>query len=357
MADFSDTKRVLVRSTNWLGDVVMSLPALRAIRRGFPQAHLGVMIQSKLAPLFEGTNECDEVVAFERPARCLVCGWRGRSALYSRLRSGNWDLGVLFPNSFSSAWFLKRGGVRRRLGYSMHWRGWTLTDRLPAGNGPLAQHQVHWYLDVARHVGAEGDASDCVYEPPAAAMEAARSVLSELGVEPGSYVAIAPAAAYGPAKEWPADHYARLADMLSDERGLRTLIVGAPAETAKCEDVRALAAAKAEGVVSAAGKTDVAALAGVFKLSAGFVGNDSGAMHLAGVVGVPTVGIFGSTQAHVTGPLGPKVKVLSAEMPCVPCLGRECSRGDYECLVSIAPEAALEALAEAEGAGRAEGAE
>lgn len=338
-----------MRSTNWLGDVVMSLPALRALRRSFPDAHLGVMVYSKLAALFEGTGECDEVVAFDRPSRRLLGGWSERGALYSRLRSGSWDLGVLFPNSFSSAWYLKRGGVRRRVGYALHCRGWTLTDRVPMAHGPLDRHQVHWYLEIARHLGAEGDPGDCLYEPPAAGLEAARAVLSGSGVEPGSYVAVAPAAAYGPAKEWPAAHYARLAELLSAERGLRTVIIGAPAEAAKCEEVRRLAARETDGVVSTAGKTDVAALAGVFKLSAGFVGNDSGAMHLAGVTGVPTVGIFGSTQPEVTGPLGPKVKVLKAEMPCAPCLRRECSRGDYECLASITPEAALAALAEADG--------
>jgi len=345
-----------VRSTNWLGDVVMSLPALRALRRGFPDAHLGVMVYSKLAGVFEGTAECDEVVAFDRPRRCPVKGWSGRGALYSRLRDGDWDLGVLFPNSFSSAWYLKRGGIKRRAGYALHWRGWTLTDPVPMEHGPLERHQVHWYLEIARHLGADGDPSDCLYEPPAAALEAARAVLSELGVEEKRFVAVAPAAAYGPAKEWPAVHYARLAELLSAERGLRTVIIGAPAEAAKCEEVRRLAAGETDGVVSAAGKTDVAALAGVFKLSAGFVGNDSGAMHLAGVTGVPTVGIFGSTQPDVTGPLGPKVKALKAEMPCAPCLRRECPRGDYECLVSITPEAALAALAEAEGAEGGEGA-
>ena len=171
MADFADAKRILVRSTNWLGDVVMSLPALRAIRRGFPEAHLGVMIRSNLAPLLQGTDECDEVVDFQRPRRGLLAGRPERSALYERLRRGEWDLGVLFPNSFSSAWYFRQAGIPRRAGYGVNWRRWALTDAVPREHGRLARHQVHYYLEIASFLGTAGDPDDCLYDPPAEATE------------------------------------------------------------------------------------------------------------------------------------------------------------------------------------------
>ena len=172
-------------------------------------------------------------------------------------------------------------------------------------------------------------------------------------MEPGSFVAMAPAAAYGPAKEWPAAHYVRLAMLLAHQRGLRTVVIGAPAEGAKCGEVASLAADRAPGTVSAAGMTDLAELAALMKLSCGFVGNDSGAMHLAGVTGIPTVGIFGSTRPDVTGPLGPRAVALAPAddvrekllLSCVPCLRRTCRYGHYRCLKSLSPEEALDALA------------
>lgn len=350
MTDFPQAERVLVRAPNWLGDLVMSLPALRAVRRAFPRARLGVMALSGLAPLLENTRECDEVLAFERPPRGMLAGWSARGELYRKVAAGGWDIGVLFPNSFSSAWCFKRAGIARRVGYATHWRGWTLTDRVPTAHGPLDRHQAHWYLDIARFVGArDGSPDDCLYEPPAEAVEAARSILAELGLAEGErFVAIAPAAAYGPAKEWPARRFAELAELLSKNSGLRAVLIGAPAEAAKCGEVLRLA--QGAGIVSAAGRTGVAALAGLLKLSSGFAGNDSGAMHLAGITGIPAVGIFGSTNPEVTGPLGPRARALRAQVECAPCLGRRCRRGDYACLESITPESVVEALIELMGA-------
>jgi heptosyltransferase II len=159
-------------------------------------------------------------------------------------------------------------------------------------------------------------------------------------------VALAPAVAYGPAKEWPADRYARLIDRLEGAAGAECVLVGAASERARCAEI---AAASSVGAVIAAGETDVGDLVALLSLCRGFIGNDSGAMHVAGALGLPTVGIFGSTRPDRTGPLGPRTRVLYERIECSPCLARTCRFGHYACLKRISVESALEALASVEG--------
>jgi heptosyltransferase-2 len=158
----------------------------------------------------------------------------------------------------------------------------------------------------------------------------------------GPLIALAPAASYGPAKEWPADRYDSLIDRLHDTAGARCVLVGTPAERARCTEI---ANASRAGAIVAAGETDVGDLVALLSLSQGFAGNDSGAMHLAGALGIPTVGIFGSTNPDRTGPLGPRTRVLYERIACSPCLDRTCRFGHYECLKRISVEDVVGALA------------
>jgi heptosyltransferase-2 len=155
-------------------------------------------------------------------------------------------------------------------------------------------------------------------------------------------IAIAPAAAYGPAKEWPSSHYAALIDLLSMQAGAECVLVGGPAERLKCEQVAAAAQTR---VMVAAGDTDIAELKAMLSLCDGFAGNDSGAMHLAAALGKPAVGIFGSTNPGRTGPVGPKVGTIYHHLECSPCLQRTCRFGHYQCLRSITPEEVTAKLA------------
>jgi heptosyltransferase-2 len=155
-------------------------------------------------------------------------------------------------------------------------------------------------------------------------------------------IAIAPAAAYGPAKEWPSSHYAALIDLLSMQIGAECVLVGGPAERLKCEQVAAAAQTR---VMVAAGDTDIAELKALLSLCDGFAGNDSGAMHLAAALGKPAVGIFGSTNPARTGPVGPKAGTIYHHLECSPCLQRTCRFEHYQCLRSITPEEVTAKLA------------
>jgi heptosyltransferase-2 len=204
-------------------------------------------------------------------------------------------------------------------------------------------HEVHWYLHLVHSAlgvdGAPEAVAPDVHPPHRARMEA---WLGERRRRRGRLVALAPGAAYGPAKEWPAAHWAELVDLLAERHDVECVLVGAPAERARCEEVAGRSRA---GALVAAGATSVGELIALLSLAAGFAGNDSGAMHIAGALGRPTVGIFGSTSPERTSPLGARTHVLYERMECSPCLARTCRFGHYDCLGRIPAATVLDALA------------
>jgi heptosyltransferase-2 len=336
-------QRVLVREVNWVGDLVLSLPALKALRRAFPDAHLAVLARPELLGFFDGMAWVDERIA--HPARRGLRGLKERCGLARALRAKNYDLAVLFPNSFESAFWVWRAGIPRRAGYARDCRGWMLTHRATPTREVLETHQVHYYLHMLREtLGVEGEAGEFALEVHASHRDKMRAWLAERREHPaGPLLALAVAAAYGPAKEWPAERFAALIDRLGERHGAECVLLGSPSERLKCEQVAAMSE---RGALLAAGVTGLGEALALLSLCQGFAGNDSGAMHLAGALGLPTVGIFGSTRADRTGPLGPKTKVIYHQIECSPCLARVCRYGHYECLKQITPEEVEGALAE-----------
>jgi heptosyltransferase-2 len=330
--------RVLVREVNWLGDLVISLPALRAVRRRFATSHLAVLVRTELAGFFDGCEWIDEVIAFRRGAG--IAGIANQWRIVGEIR--RFDLAILFPNSFSSALWTALARVPRRIGYATDARGPLLTDRVRPDADALTGHQANYWLRMVKQtIGADGDPADCAITAAPENRERIAAMLAARRKNPAAkLVAIAPAAAYGPAKEWPAEHYAALIDLMA-ARGIESVLIGAPAERERCE--RITASANGAPIV-AAGETGVGELITLLSLCDAFVGNDSGAMHLAGALGIPTVAIFGSTNPLRTGPMGPRVRVLWRAPACSPCLQRTCRFGHYECLTRITPREALEAL-------------
>jgi len=339
-------RRVLVKEVNWLGDLVMSLPALRAVRRAFPAARLAVLVKQELAGFFDGLRWVDEVVAYRISpgARGLADRWR----LARSIREARYDLAVVFPKSFESALWMALGRVPERVGQAAQGRSALLTRVTPRHRAPSGRHQVHDYLDMLRDtLGIEGSAEDHRLEVGEARRAAMSDWLSTRRKRPAApFVALAAGAAYGPAKEWPADHYAALVDRIADR--YECVLVGAPAERERCEEI---AAKTKRGAIVAAGATDVGDLVALLSLSAGFVGNDSGAMHVAGALGIPTIGLFGSTSPIATGPLGARTRVLQHPIECSPCFDRTCRFGHYRCLTEITVERVAGALAELEAVG------
>jgi heptosyltransferase II len=333
--------RIVVKEVNWLGDVVMSLPALRAIRRTYPGAHLAVLIKKELASFFDGAGWIDEVIPYS-VGRGLS-GFFDRRRIVGEIRSRRFDLGVLFPNSFESALWITMAGIRRRAGFVADARGAMLTLKASPPPDAMTGHQVKYWLAMVRGTGvAAGNADDFAIDVHAPHRDRMREWLAANRKRPDRRVfAIAPAAAYGPAKEWPAESYGALIDLIARREDAEVVLVGAPSERAVCEQV---AAASKAGAMIAAGHTNIGELIALLSLCDGFIGNDSGSMHIAGALGIPTVAIFGSTNPNRTGPLGPKTRVIYRKLECSPCLARTCRFGHYNCLNQIQPAEMADAI-------------
>lgn len=335
-------KNVLVREVNWLGDIVMSLPALRAVRKAYPDARLSVLIKKELAGFFDGAKWIDEVIPF-KVGKGLVDGFNDRLAVVKELKARRFDLAVLLPNSLDSALWPAWAGIPQRAGFSRDARGMLLTHSIRPSAAIREVHQVHYYLNMLKEtLRLNGSADDFKPDVSASNRSAMLDFLKQRRKRPDApLIGLAVAAAYGPAKEWPADYYARLIDLLAAKHGAECVLVGAPNERAKSEHVIAQSTA---GAVQAAGETSVGEALALLDLCSGFAGNDSGSMHVSGALGKPTVGIYGSTRADRTGPLGAKTKVLYKQIACSPCLKRTCKFGHYDCLKMISPEEVVAAL-------------
>jgi heptosyltransferase II len=343
---WAGTKRVLVKEVNWLGDLVLSLPALGAVRAAFGGATLSVLIRQELAGFFDGIDWIDEVIPYTiRPG---LQGWADQRKVMAAVRARRFELAVIFPNSFKSALWMMLAGVRRRAGYSTDGRRLLLTDRsVPKPSARISHQRFYWLDMVSDTLGipsATADSASYRLEVSPQSIARIKQWLASHRRNPNApLVAISSGAAYGPAKEWPPLYYARLIDLLRQLAGAECVLLGTASELFKCQQVASMSRA---GALNAAGETNVGELKALLSLCDGFAGNDSGAMHLAATLGIPTVGIFGSTNPVRTGPVGPKAKVIYHDIDCSPCLKRTCSFGHYQCLQTIAPGEIAEALTE-----------
>jgi heptosyltransferase-2 len=336
--------RVLVKEVNWLGDLVISLPALRSIRAAFATSTLTVMVKKELASFFDGMTWVDEVMPYT--VRRGFRGIQDRMKLIGKIRERHFDLAILFPNSFESALWATLGGARRRAGFHTDHRGAMLTHRATPEGDALSGHQRDYWLAMIREtigVLPAAGADEMKLEVAKPHREKMGSWLETHRMSPGApLIAIAPAAAYGPAKEWPLVRYAALIDLLTERVGAECVLVGAPAERNLCAQV---AATTQSDTLIAAGETDIGDLIALLSLCDGFAGNDSGAMHLASALAIPTVGIFGSTNPDRTGPGGPRADVVYHRLECSPCLERTCRFGHYNCMREITPAEVARRLA------------
>ena len=295
----SGGRRTLVVGPNWLGDVVMAMPAVQEWRRRNPGAHLAVLARSGAAAgLWKMHAAPDEVLE-----------WRGKSVgeAVRLVRAGGYGEAWVIPNSVRSALVPWRAGVPRRIGAKGHWpRSWLLTEtRETAGEGGTEEHQS---VECARlFFGTEG--ARMALEPPhlRAPEEARKRVEGWLEGAARPWIAMIPGAARGASKQWPAERYAEAGRRLAAETGGTVVLLGTAGEAPLCEGVRVAIGAPA---VSLAGRTSLAELSGALETADAVLCNDSGGMHLAAAMGTPTVAVFGITNPAQTGPLGERTRVL-----------------------------------------------
>jgi heptosyltransferase-2 len=347
--------RLIVRAPNWLGDAVMALPALAAVRRAYANAAIVLAARGSIAPLFEEDTPA-------RPDEIVVVDDRNESA---RLRDARGGAILLLPNSFASAWRARRAGIPGRWGYSAGRRGWLLTRSVRRPRGRV--HHTEYYTQLVRGLGIDGPPEDDRPQqdhippedgsyrigqggvPRLAArpqtLERADALLREHGAPArGTLVGFAPGAAYGHAKQWPLDRVAAVIAALR-VRGVTAVLVGAATDRGTA---RAIESSLPSGttVVDLVGRTTLRQLVGVIARCAAFVSNDSGAMHVAAALGVPLTAIFGPTDERVTSPRGRAdvIDVIARDVFCRPCLLRECPI-DHRCMKRIDVDTVLQSIA------------
>jgi heptosyltransferase-2 len=329
----NEFKRIVIRGTNWLGDSVITIPAVRAVRQLFPSASIGMVAPANLAGIWESEPSVDHVIPVARPA-----GLREKLNAIRRVRSGRYDLGVLFPNSFESALWFFLSGVRRRLGYATCGRGPLLNWGIPPPDA--VGHQVHRYLNLVRAMGPANPAPRPSLGVPDGLRAWAREALQKKGVAVHDcLVGINPGSAYGPAKCWPAEKFACLIRLVRERMGAQVLIVGSERERALADS---LCRGSGEEALNMAGETTVMQLAALIECCTLLVSNETGPMHLACAVGTPVVAVVGPTDPGATGPLGIHL-IVRHTVECSPCFRRKCPT-DHRCMTGLAVERVYEAV-------------
>jgi heptosyltransferase-2 len=327
----SALSKVLVRATNWLGDAVMSLPAIRAVREIFPHAHVAVLARPSLTDLFARETYIDRVIAY--PA---LHGLRARREFAAQLHAEHFDGAILLQNAFDAALITWMAGIPERIGYARDGRSILLTRRIPVPEpGDIPRHERFYYLELLRRAGMMERFPVCDairLDGIDSARTAGTARLNALGVE-GPVIGISPGAAYGNAKRWLPERFAETAGLLRDSaRGY--LIFGSAGERALCDQVTIQLRDAGAAVRNLAGETSLREFIDLAAACRLFLTNDSGAMHVASALGVPTVTVFGATDDTTTGPTGPLARVVREHTECSPCLLRECPI-DHRCMTRV----------------------
>ncbi len=308
----------------------MSLPALRAVRQRFPDARIVVLAKPWVASLYDGERSIDHVMPLE--ARSGARDLAAKRKLVRRLRAERFDLTVLLPNSFESAALARMAGSTRIIGYARDGRSPLLSDAItPPRKGEIPAHQRFYYLELLRRAGLIDtlpDVPEIRLDGVSEARRRGEELFRTFGIRL-PVVGVSPGAAYGAAKRWLPERFGESAARLAAECGGSVAVFGSPAEKPLCDVV-----ACAAGGRSFAGVTPLRAFIDMTAACRLFLTNDSGAMHVASALGVPSVTVFGPTDESATGPLGPTARLVREPVDCAPCLLRECPI-DHRCMTRV----------------------
>jgi len=336
-------RRVAVFLPNWLGDVLMAFPSLSRFHHIFPETEIHIVCREAFWELLSWQGFAAQVHPIDG------AGWRRfrRAANLSQLCL---DAAIILPNSFRSGVEARLSQAKRRVGYKGEGRSLLLTHSIK-GKGDPSLHQSERYAVLFRLAGMEGEVS---FPQVAVPEDVARGVREQfLGPDTRQtqgYMVVSPGAGFGKTKRWPAERFAETCRALLDGTVDRVVVVGTAAEDPLCRQVvSSLEESHPGGAINAAGMTHVADLACLLSGAVLCLANDSGPMHLAAGLGVPTVGIFLSTSPQVSRPLGERVAWVTSSVTCRPCFRSSCPTGTWECLDSVEAGAVLEGVVEVLG--------
>jgi len=363
-------RRILIRGVNWLGDAVMTTPALLRLREKFPAAHLALLGPEKLADLWRHHPAVDETISFVPGESVFAIG--------KRLRAGKFDLALVLPNSPRSALEVFLAGIPQRAGYARPWRNFFLTQTVaaradavkmrkrtdaeirrlvaadgsqrPTSNGGVlpnaaTAHQTHEYLHLGAALGADPEplAPQLTVTPDEIAAAKERFGLGKIA---GPVFGLNPGAEYGPAKRWPAEKFVAAASEIQRRTNCVWLLFGGKSDAAITDQIVSQLPASSSQLLNLAGRTSLRELMALLKCCRVLLTNDTGPMHVAAALGTPVVVPFGSTSPELTGPGlpgDPRHRLLKSDAPCSPCFRRECPI-DFRCLNGIAVDRVVTAV-------------
>jgi heptosyltransferase-2 len=316
-------RQVLVRSPNWVGDAIMSLPVLAGLKRLFPLAEITILAVPRVAPLFTGQPGVVEIIRYP--------SGRGKWQVLWEMR-GCFDVSLALPNSMESGLGLWLVGVPSRVGYNTEARGFFLKEAVSGRHHLGGLHTVFYFLGLLKALGGVATFTPPTLYLEPGEVEGAAQFLQEIDLPgEGPWVGLSPGAAYGPAKRWPPERFAALGRALQQEFGARLVLLGGKEERPVADLVQE---SLKMPVVDLVGRTTLRQALGVLSQLRLLITNDSGLMHAAAALSVPLAALFGSTDPVATGPFSARAAVIRHPWPCSPCFKRTCEVG-YACLNAI----------------------
>ena len=362
-------RRILVRGVNWLGDAVMTTPALLRLREKFPGAHIALLAPEKLRELWLHHPAVDEIISFAADETVL--------AVAKKLRAGNFDLALVLPNSPRSAIEALLAGIPQRVGYGRPWRNFFLTQAIAPRAGAVkmrkrtaaeirqlvatdmnrrnddhaftsaatASHQIHEYLHLVAALGANAEPHAPQLAVTPEEIDAARNKFG-LNKIAAPIFGLNPGAEYGPAKRWPVEKFIAAAKEIQQRTNCVWILFGGKSDAVITSQIESAIGNPPAAVFNLAGKTSLSELMALLKLCRVILTNDTGPMHVAAALGTPVVVPFGSTSPELTGPGlpgDPRNHLIKLDAPCAPCFLRECPI-DFRCMNGISVDSVVKAV-------------
>lgn len=319
--------KILIRGTNWIGDAVMTLPAVASVRAAYPKAHLAILAKPPVTDIYQLFSAADEIIPYEKKFDNAPGVFR----LAHALRKMRFDAAILLQNAIEAAIMTIAAGIPLRAGYNSDGRGFLLTHPIRRTKGIFKVHQIDYYLEMVKALGCADVERAPHLETFISPAQAADIVRQHLPDAAGRFIGIAPGATYGPAKRWLSERFAQAGDRLSKELNAQAVLFGGQSDREIAEQVRGQALT---GMINLAGRTSLTETVYLISQCRLFISNDSGLMHVAGAMNIPTVAVFGSTNPMTTSPAGEKTMLVRKEVSCSPCLKKTCPT-DFRCMTSI----------------------
>ncbi|MDA8215741.1 MAG: lipopolysaccharide heptosyltransferase II [Nitrospiraceae bacterium] len=322
------TEKILIRGVNWIGDAVMTMPAIRALRKSYPEVKIEILVKPSVAPIFENDPNINETILYEDKFKGII----GKLRLAKILRKKKFSKAILLQNAFDAAFIAFLAGIPERIGYNRDGRGFLLTKPISFNGDDRKVHHIDYYLSLLKAADIKADYSNPWIYLSINERLSARERLSGLrrpilGINPG--------ATYGSAKRWFPERFAQVANWFIKETGGSVVIFSGRNEVDIAEEIDKHIP---ENKLFLAGITSLRELISLISECDVFVTNDSGPMHIAYAVGTPLVAIFGSTDPNLTGPAGNNNIIVKTDLICSPCFERTCKNNDMRCMYTVTSE-------------------